>query len=428
MSYAGLIQKLLNVNLFGGMKLGLQNMQRLQQLLHFPDQKFPSIHVAGTNGKGSVTTKIAHAFEHAGYRVGLYTSPHLSCFRERIRINGIMIPEEAVESILARLFHVVESEQIPATFFELTTMMAFLYFAQEEVDIAVLETGLGGRLDATNVVHPCLSIITSISLEHVDILGNTREVIAIEKGGIIKEKVAVIIGPHVPLEPIQAIALEKQSLCIQVQETSSLFEEENRQIARAALNYLATPFSLSTHAIERGLEGKQPCRFEIIPGPSPIILDVAHNPDGVRHLFQMLEHHYPNHSIRLLFGLSKNKDIKGCLNLFAMHGSSFHLVEAKNGRGASTKELEVYLRELSVDSSRFFLHESIFEAVDEAKKEALKNQEVLVICGTFFIMREARQALGFHEPFDEIDLNERHQNKQDAIKSHDVLPRTSLGQ
>lgn len=408
MPYADLIQRLFNVNLFGGVKLGLQNMQRLQQLLQYPDRSFHSVHVAGTNGKGSVSTKIATAFQLAGYKVGLFTSPHISSFRERIRINGQMISEDAVETLLDFLFKVVEAEQLPATFFEITTCLAFLYFAQEKVDIAVLETGLGGRLDATNVVHSCLSVITSISLDHTEVLGTTREAIALEKAGIIKERVPVIIGPHVPLAPIQAVAFQKQSPCIQVEQTSPLFEEENRLIARTALDTLSSRFHLSPQAIEQGLEGKQPCRFEILPGSSPVILDVAHNPDGLQHLFQTIQHHYPGRSLRLLFGLSKSKDVKGCLQLITQHGTHFHLVEASNGRGAAIGDLYRTLQELSIEASRLFAHESIVMGVKQAQQEALKHKQILVICGSFFIMAQARQALGFVEPYDAIDLNERH--------------------
>ena len=259
MTYPTLIQKLFSVNLFSGTKLGLQNMERLQQLLYYPDRSFQIVHVAGTNGKGSVSTKIASALEFGGARVGLFTSPHLSCFRERIRINGEMIPEETVAAILERLFQITEKQQISATFFELTTSLALLYFAQEKIDVAVLETGLGGRLDATNIVSPCLSVITSISLDHTDILGSTLEAIAIEKGGIIKKKIPVIIGPHVPYEVIQSIAKKMESCCIQVKTTSPLYEEENRQIARSALNQLSSLFHLSEENIEKGLEAKQPC-------------------------------------------------------------------------------------------------------------------------------------------------------------------------
>ena len=408
MSYARLIQRLFNVNLFGGVKLGLQNAQSLQQLLNYPDRSFKSIHVAGTNGKGSVSTKIAAAFQEAGYRVGLYTSPHISSFRERIQINGTMISEEAVESLLLFLFQVVDREQLPATFFELTTFLAFLYFAQQHVDIAVLETGLGGRLDATNIVHPCLSIITSIGLDHTEILGSTREAIALEKGGIIKEKVPIVIGPHVPFAPIQAIASQKQSLCIQVKHFSSLFEEENQSIARTALDYLTPLFNLSREAIQKGLEGKQPCRFEVLKGPPCVILDVAHNADGLHSLFQTIKYHYPSRPLRLLFGLSKNKDLRGCLQLIGPNGAHFHLVESSNGRGVPVDILYSSLQELSIESSRLSVHKSIFHGVRQARQEAMDHGEILVICGSFFIMGQTRQALGFDEPYDELDLNECH--------------------
>lgn len=410
MSYIELIQQLFKVNLFGGMKLGLHNMQTLQQLLGYPDRSFTSIHVAGTNGKGSVSTKIARGFELAGYRVGLYTSPHLSCFRERIRINGEMISEHAVEHLLSSLFQIVETAKIPATFFELTTALAFLYFAQEKVEIAVLETGLGGRLDATNVVTPCLSIITSISLDHMDILGSSCEAIAVEKGGIIKENIPIIIGPRVPFAPIQEIAAQKQSPCLQVACPSPLFEEENCAIAQAALNYLAPRFHLSPDVIVKGLESKQPCRFEILQGAPTIILDVAHNPDGLQHLFQMVAHHFPGKSLRVLFGLSKSKDLQSCLHLIANHGSHFHLVEAPNGRGAPVNDLFIAMQQF-VSASHLMIHEDIMASVELAKREALRHEQLLVICGSFFIMAKARKALGYFEPADLIDLNERHATK-----------------
>lgn len=407
MSYQSLIQKLFQTNLFGGMKLGLENAQRLQQILGFPDRSFLSIHVAGTNGKGSVSTKIAKAFQEGGYRVGLFTSPHISSFRERIKVNGHMISEESVESLLSNLFQVVEDAKISATFFEITTFLAFLYFMQEKVDFAVIETGLGGRLDATNVIYPCLSIITSISLDHTEILGHTEESIAQEKGGIIKKNIPVVIGPRVPFTPIHTIASHEQSFCLHAPQTSPLFEEENRSTARTALNYLAARFSLSPEMIEKGLEGKQPCRFEILPGPPLIVLDVAHNPDGLQHLFQMTRFHYPNHSLRILFGISKHKDIKKCLEIISQQATHFHLVEAKNGRGASISALDSYLHTLSIHPTQIFKHESIHAGVQYAQQQALKDGQLLVICGSFFIMGEVRKALGFSEAMDAIDLNER---------------------
>lgn len=411
MSYSTLIQRLFNLNLYGGIKLGLQNILQLQEQLGFPDRSFDSIHIAGTNGKGSVTTKIASAFQHAGYRVGLYTSPHLTCFRERIRINGEMISEQAVEALLSRLFNLLAETQIPATFFEVTTLLAFLYFAQEGVDVAVLETGLGGRLDATNIVTPRLSVITSISLDHTEILGKTREEITREKGGIIKPGIPVVIGPHVPLSVIQEIAERQHSPCIQVKKTPPLFEEENREIARTALEQLASVYSLSAQAIEQGLTSGQPCRFEIVKHNPCILLDVAHNPDGLKHLFESIKIHYPSKSLRLLFGLSKNKDLEGCLKIICSHTSDFHLVEAPNGRGASIAQLAALIQSTARSPFRLFLHESIAASTHFACEEAARHEQLLVICGSFFIMGSVRQALGFTEPLDTIDLNERYQEK-----------------
>lgn len=412
MAYLDLIQQLLDVNIEGGLKLGLQNAQQLQQVLQFPDRSFTSIHVAGTNGKGSVCIKVARALEKAGYRVGLYTSPHISSFRERIRINGKMITEESIESILPPLFKVIEEAGIPATFFEITTFLAFLYFAQEKVDFAVLETGLGGRLDATNIVNPCLSIITSISLDHTEFLGGSCEEIAHEKGGIIKEGVPVIIGPRVPFAPIKAIADEKKSACLQINHTTPLYEKENNSIAKAALDYLGSLYSLPPAAIEKGLEAKQPCRLEILEGAPLIILDVAHNPDGIFHLFESINRRFPGKALRLLFALSKSKDLPGCLKEMIPYGSHYHIVEAPNGRSASKEDLSNRLQTFSVNPSSLSLHDSITAGVQIAREEALKKGQILVIFGTFFIMGQVRHALDFNEPFDPFDMNERNSGKK----------------
>lgn len=411
MNYSELIRQLFNINLHGGMKLELDNVLRLQQLFHFPDRSFSSIHVTGTNGKGSVTTKIAAAFQQAGYRTGLYTSPHLACFRERIRINGQMISEDSVQKHLSLLFETVELEKIPATFFELTTFLAFLHFAHEKVDVAVFETGMGGRLDATNCIHPILSVITSISLDHTEFLGSTIEEVALEKAGIIKDKIPVVIGPQVPWEPIREIAVLRGSPCIRVEKQLLHFEEENRAIAGAALEHLSTHYQLSSEAIAQGLEAKQPCRLEKVGRYPNVLLDVAHNPDGLRHLFQALQLETPQKPLRILFGLSKSKDIRGCVELIAQHGDYFHLVEAQNGRGVPTEKLYASMREEGIAAERLSLHTSISEAVITAQQEAQKNQELLLICGSFFIMGEARQALGYEEVMDSIDLNERNNER-----------------
>ncbi len=174
------------------MKFGLQGISRLLKELGNPQRKFRSVHIAGTNGKGSTAAMLAAVLTAAGYRTGLYTSPHLINFEERIRIDGRPIPRKSVAELTSRLSRSIKKQS--PTFFEATTAIAFAYFAQKEVDVAVIETGLGGRLDSTNVVKPLLSVITNVTLEHTEILGDTLEKIAFEKAGIIKEKTPCITG------------------------------------------------------------------------------------------------------------------------------------------------------------------------------------------------------------------------------------------
>ena len=407
MSYQSLIQHLFAVNLFSGIKLGLHNCQSLQKLLDYPDRNYPIIHVAGTNGKGSVTKKIASALEAEGYRVGLYTSPHISCFRERIQINGQMISEQSVQDILSKLFKITDDNHISATFFEFTTFLALLYFAQEKVDAAVLETGLGGRLDATNIVHPILSVITSISLDHTDILGKTIAEITEEKAGIIKPEIPVIIGPKVSFPLIKKKADPLNSPCFQVEEIFTLFEDENRAIAAEALKHLRSQFHLSDQSIQEGLNSRQPCRFEAHDTPCPLILDVAHNPDGLAHLFQAIDQQFEKPSIRLLFGLSKNKDIDQCLQILQTHAQDFHIVEAPNGRGLPVHDLRALLLKHGIDPLHIHIVGTIAASLAHAVKKTNEFSQVLVICGSFFIMSEVRKALGFDEPYDEWDMNER---------------------
>lgn len=402
MNYSSLLKYLFSLN-NAGIRLDLRNMKKMQQILHFPDQSFRSIHIAGTNGKGSTCIKIATALELEGYRVGLYTSPHLSCFRERIRINQKMIPEEDLKRLLQNLIQLLEKEKIPLTFFEIVTLLAFVYFSEKKVDFAVIETGLGGRLDATNVITPILSVITSISLDHVEHLGNDLLSITKEKGGIIKQGVPVVIGPKVPYSPIEEIANANKSSLLQVTSLNTDFEKENCSIAKTALEVIRKKISLSDASIEKGMQKKQPSRCEILEGSPLIVLDVAHNPDGLLHLFKSLKKQFPHAKFSVLFGLSKNKDILECLKILSHEGSHFYIVEAANGRGAQRDLLAKRLKEMGKSSS---VHSSIPLAIDLAKKEAEALNEILVICGSFFIMGEARFHLGLDHLQDPIDLNE----------------------
>lgn len=393
MTYASLIQKLFQVNLFNGKKNGLENCHRLDRLLSSPHQQFPSIHIAGTNGKGSTGAKIAHALEAAGHRVGLFTSPHISCFRERISINGEQIPEEDVVELLTRLFSLVEEESIPATFFEITTFLALLYFARKKIDFAVIETGLGGRWDATNVITPLLSIITSISLDHTEILGNSIDSIALEKAGIIKPNRPVLIGPRVPFHIVKQVADALQSPCIQADRTNGTFEDENSSIAKAALKQISTLIHMPESAIALGLTVKPPCRFEQASQNPRIIIDVAHNPDGLEQLFHAAQIHYPKDKLRVLFGFSKTKDIRACLAILVKYGHFFYPVEAANGKCAAAQDLEKALRDIGVAADKIFSYTNLVESVKQGQQDAEKEGHVLLICGTFFIMDEVKKSL-----------------------------------
>lgn len=400
--YDKLLKKLFSINLHGGMKLGLNNIEQLNAAMGHPMKAFKSIHVAGTNGKGSVVTKMAKALEEEGYRVGLFTSPHISTFRERIRINGQLIDEESTSKHLQAIFELIDRQKIAATFFEITTALAFAYFAEQKVDFAVLEAGLGGRLDATNIVTPEISVITSISYEHTEYLGHTLEEITLEKAGIIKPNIPIVIGPCVPFQVVEPIAIKKKSLLFQVMGHFINFNDENNAIAKKALEVMG----LSNESISKGLKVLPPCRIEVISENPITILDVAHNPDGLEHLFQTLSQRYPNKTTRVVFGLSKNKDIEGCLNVLKHYGSQFHLVEAPNGRGIPVPDLNQKMLERDFSKDSIFIDESISKTILKAKEEAKTQKQIFVICGSFFIMNEARTALGIREPRDDIDMNE----------------------
>jgi dihydrofolate synthase/folylpolyglutamate synthase len=398
--YKNIMVKLYNLNLHTGIKLGLLNSKRLCQTLGSPHNSFSSIHVAGTNGKGSVVTKISKGLEYEGKRVGLYTSPHISCFRERIRINGEMISEQDVGRLINTIFKICDQEKISATFFEVTTFLAFLYFAEQKVDFAVIETGLGGRLDATNVIRPILTIITSISLDHVDILGHTTDQIASEKAGIIKYKVPLIIGPFARQNIITKMARVQESPLLRVDGDFSSFDEENNAISLTALKFL----NVSDQSIKTALKVKPPCRCEILV-EGKVVLDVAHNPQGLQRLFSTLRKIFPQKKFRIIFGLSKTKDVTNCLEILKTHGKFFHVVEAKNGRGIPSRELKEIMLQKGFNKKLIVPTISIQESVSKALATSTLD-EVIVVCGTFFVMSEARKALGINEPCDAFDMNE----------------------
>jgi len=466
-NYERLVRKLYMTNLFNPVKLGLENMDKLHKLLGSPmDQPNVSVvHIAGSNGKGSVALKTANTLQRSNYKVGLFVSPHISSFRERIQIDGTPISESQVERYLQEIFDICEREGIPATFFEVTTALAFHVFASEGVEVVVLETGLGGRLDATNVVkRPALSVITSIGLEHTRILGDTVEKIALEKGGIIKEGCNVLVGKNVPLEVLQQCAKEKKALelyqCDDVmgpegaprlvrgmKETFEDYDAENSRITSAAIVLLQFHLTqqkianggevtlITPDEIERGVKIRPPCRFEEMDIPTTIanddgtttkkivrvVLDVAHNPQAMDYLIVKLRASYPNNSPdhhRIVVGMSADKDLTYCTEILldhvTHHPEKLHLVEASHPRAASIssileanpKLLESHydapgeLNENGRDAS------SVSKQVRRALELAARNNELLVVCGSVFIMADAREELGIVEPRDSAVIAE----------------------
>lgn len=358
-----------------GNEKNLIAMQKIDAAQNHPHHRFASIHVAGTNGKGSVTTKIATALQKSGRKVGLYTSPHISTFRERIQVDGHLMELEFAEHYLPWLFSFIEKENLQPSFFELLTSMAFEYFAQQQVDVAVLEVGLGGGLDATNIVTPILSVITSIDYDHMQILGSTLDEIAQAKAGIIKPNVPVVVGPHAMLSPIIDAAGKN---LIAAPQANGYYDHENSAIARAALEYLRVPES----AIASGVQIRPPCRFQVVDS-LPVILDVAHNPDGFSHLAQALELFYPDQKFHVALAMGQGKDPVQCVEKIQGCASKISCVSNGHPRLYAAADL------LSLLQNNGFENLHLAESLDDV----LSLHEPTVVCGSFYIMNDARRAL-----------------------------------
>lgn len=351
MSYTELFQKLFS---FPGRKgTTFAAMQRLDETLNFPHRYFRSIHVGGTNGKGSVALKVARSLQEEGYRVGLYTSPHISDFRERICVNGEMISERDAAILLDRLFHLIRED---LSFFDLLTAMAFLYFKKQNVDWAVIEVGLGGRLDATNVISPEIAVITSIGYDHTQILGNSLAEIAREKEAIAKPGIPLIVGP-------QASPFFPKAMTVKAEK---FYDIENQAIARAVLKKI----EISEISILAGLSVRPPCRFEVREN---VILDAAHNPDGFKKLIDALGIYFPKKKFHFMIAFSHDKDWRGCLDLIRPLANRITAVCKEHEKLVSPELLKFYASEI------------------EIAPLILSNYlGITVVCGSFYIMEEAR--------------------------------------
>jgi dihydrofolate synthase/folylpolyglutamate synthase len=373
----------------------LDNPLRLQRLFDYPDKAYPTIHVGGTNGKGSVCWKLARLCSNHYPKVGLFSSPHISSFRERLMINHKPISIERVELLFTKIFHKLDSiADLHCSFFELLSIAALLYFKEEQVDMAVIEVGLGGRLDATNVIKPGLSVITSVGYDHMDVLGNDLESIAKEKAGIIKPGVPLVLGPSLPQKIIQEIACNTQAPFIQVESVGDS-EMQNQAIAKAGAQILG----LSNL---EGIFSLPPCRFEYVPKSQvpaevpAVILDVAHNPASIQSLLARIQG-----PLRIAFTLGKQKDILSLVALLKPFAPNIHLLDYDHDRLLCREELEKAFYGIPC-----FAPMAIDTALRQALDLAEKNHETLVIFGSFFIHAKVRQFFNYSEEVDDVPVQD----------------------
>jgi len=445
-TYRSALQELYGLGKFG-IKLGLHNIFSLLKSLDDPHHTFPSIHVAGSNGKGSTAACLAAVLQAAGFRVGLYTSPHLVDFRERIRVDGKLISPGGV----VRLWKQVRPRvrELKATYFEAVTAMAFEHFRARKVDVAVVEVGLGGRLDATNVLLPDVAVITNISREHTQWLGTRLDKIAREKAGIVKEGIPVVCAEtrKTPLEAIRRICrrqkaplhLVDEELSWEVQKVSpggtdllvkSPGEDcgqlhlslAGRHQVRNGMTALLTVqilrnigWKISFEAVRTGFNlVNWPGRLQVVRESPLVLLDVAHNPAGSKALSVVLRELLPDKKIRFVFGVQEDKEHGVMIKYLAPLAEEFYLTQAQWKGAEDPQELA---REVKAVGVSFRVHPRVKDAVRaavtralcpddirafgqedqsgmEKKLEAIWDREVVCITGSHFVVGEAMEVLG----------------------------------
>ena len=371
-----------SLNIFG-IKPGLERINLLVKNLGNPQNYFDSIHVAGTNGKGSVCAMLSAILQNAGYKVGLFTSPHLESYCERIRVNG----ENISETEFAEIINLLNKFEIPATEFEILTAAAFAYFAKSEVDIAVIEVGLGGTWDSTNIITPKISVITNIALDHENILGDLKN-IALNKAGIIKKNIPIVTGATgEPLEIIREVADKNNSPIYAIKKPANikinLFGEYQKINAAIAIQ-TAKLLNISDKNIRAGLENVQWAgRFEII---DDIIIDGAHNPHGALALRESLDKNFPAGKRFFIFGALADKNISAMIkNLF--RADDFVIAtEPISSRAESVENLCDKLNDFNISC---VAEKNILLAVDK-----LKNFDgVKIVAGSLYLIGEVRRLL-----------------------------------
>lgn len=402
-------------------KKDLHNTLALCKAMDDPHQKFKSIHIAGTNGKGSCSHMLAAILQASGYKTGLYTSPHLKDFRERIRINGEMIPEQYVVDFVTR--HKQLFEEIQPSFFEMTVALCFQYFAGQQTDYAIIETGLGGRLDSTNVIQPELSFITNIGWDHMDMLGDTLAKIAFEKAGIIKKKTPVVIGEYTPeTRPVFIEKAEQEDAKIFFAADEWELKNETREAGkitadvwyRGRLHYEALACGLegdyqysnmrslvaavqvlqqqglhiSEEAVRKGmLEVKEMTglqgRWQLLQTAPRCIADTAHNYDGVQYICQQLKKQ-TYRKLRMVWGMVKDKDIRKILALLPAE-AEYYFCQAALPRALDASELAEQAKAYGLHGQYF---SSVALAYQQAKKDSTAD-DLIFIGGSTFVVAEA---------------------------------------
>ncbi len=377
-------------------KKDLTNIHKLSLHLGEPHKQFKSIHIAGTNGKGSVSHMLASVLQEAGYKTGLYTSPHLKDFRERIRINGQMIRKNCVINFIKRNENFIKQNNL--SFFELSVGMAFEYFAKKKVDIAIIETGLGGRLDSTNIINPELSIITNISKDHTSLLGNSLKEIAYEKAGIIKKRTPVVIGEYteetwkvfekVAKDKEAPLYLSKRFRNLPSSDLKGKYQEKNIQTLLSAIEILKNNgYTINDKVLERGLKNVQKNtglrgRWDILNEKPKVIADTAHNEAGINEVIDQLNS-LSYTKLHIVLSMVNDKDIESILKLFPVK-ATYYFSKASIPRGLDAeilkKKAQVY--QLKGDS---------YETVGKAYRAALKNaspNDLIFVGGSTFTVAE----------------------------------------
>ena len=373
---------------------GLERILAMDTHLEHPHRTFKSIHVAGTNGKGSTSHILASVLQSAGYKVGLYTSPHLLDFRERIKVNGQPIAEKNVIQFIERHAAYFESEQI--SFFEMTVGMAFSHFRERQVDYAIVEVGLGGRLDATNIIKPVLSVITNIGLDHIEFLGTTRTQIAKEKAGIIKSGIPVVVGQKdkETQKVFEEIALKQSAKLtfVKVQnqhwetDLKGVYQAQNIQTALTALACL-DDHKIVLNTLKQGLKNVISNtgllgRWQIISDSPQLILDVGHNKEGLSFLATELQKLAFDH-LHLIMGFVKGKKVVDLISSFPSE-ASFYLSSPKIDRALPLSTLKVELTESSKNIDFF---PTVIDALNKVRSTANVN-DLILVCGSTFVVAE----------------------------------------